>query len=123
MQDHPSVVPGTYKAKLRLFPILLFTLCSLVLAAVSYVKPQPYRAFYGGLAGLLIFALIYQYLKETSLTRNHLAAVAAVTDYRLRGKHTPYFGGGVPTMKYEFVIHKIPLEIIRCTGLCSTRSF
>ena len=89
--------------KLRLRPVLFFGACLAILATASYFKPEPYRAFYGSLAGLLIFAMVYQYRKETSLVRNHLSAVAVVTDYRLRGKRAPYFGGGVPIIKYEFV--------------------
>jgi hypothetical protein len=93
----------TGKPKLRFRPIVFFSACVLVLAAASYFKPQPYRALYGGLAGLLIFAMAYQYRKETRLLGNHLSAVAVITDYRLRGKHAPYFGGGVPIIHYEFL--------------------
>ena len=89
--------------KVRLGPVIFFIVCAGVLAAASYFKPEPYRAFYSGLAGLLTFALFCQYRKEARLVRNHLSAVAVVTDYRVRGKHAPYFGGGVPIIKYEFV--------------------
>jgi hypothetical protein len=93
----------TAKPKLRLKSVLFFGTCVAVLGWATYFKPEPYRAFYGGLAGLLIFALVYQFRKETSLVRNHLSAVAVVTDHRVRGKYAPYFRGGVPIIKYEFV--------------------
>ncbi|MGH9515815.1 MAG: DUF3592 domain-containing protein [Terriglobales bacterium] len=95
--------PLTAKPRIRLRPVLFLLACGLVLGLASYFRPEPYRALYGSLAGLLIFALVYQYRKETSLVRNHLSAVAVVTDYVVRGKHAPYFGGGVPIIKYEFV--------------------
>jgi hypothetical protein len=89
--------------KLRLRPVVFLGVCATVLAVASYFKPEPHREFYGALAALLVFAMMYQYRKETSLVRNHLSAIAVVTDYLVRGKHAPYFGGGVPIIKYEFV--------------------
>jgi hypothetical protein len=91
------------KPKLRLRPIIFFGACTLVLATVSYSRPEPYRAVYGTLALLLVLTLIVQYRRETTLVRNRLSATAIVTDYRVRGKHAPHLGKGVPIIKYEFV--------------------
>lgn len=93
----------TVQPKLRLRPIVFFGACILVLASASYFEPEPYRAFYGGLAALLTFAIIVQYRRERLLARNRLSAVGVVAEYRVRGKGVPHFGKGVPTIKYEFV--------------------
>ena len=92
-----------FRPKLRLQPIIFFTGCVAVLGAASYVKPEPYRAFYGGLAALLAMALIVQYRRERRLVSNPLSATAVVTDHKIRGKGVPYFGTGVPIIQYEFV--------------------
>lgn len=91
------------KPKLRIRPVLFFVGCLAVLGFATYFKPEPYRAFYGGLATLFAFALLVQYRRETSLVRNRLSAIGTVTDYRVRGKGVPHLGKGVPTIKYEFV--------------------
>lgn len=94
----------TTRPKLRLRPVIVFVACIAVLAALSYFKPQPYRAFYGGLAALATFTLVVQYRRETALIRNHrVSATAIVTEYKVTGKHAPYFGKGVPIIQYEFV--------------------
>ena len=93
----------TVQPKLRLRPIVFFGACVLVLAAASYFKPEPYRTFYGGLAVLLVITMIVQYRRERMLVSNRLSAIGIVTDYIVRGKHAPYFGKGVPIIKYEFV--------------------
>jgi len=93
----------TVQPKLRLRPIVFFGACVLVLAAASYFKPEPYRAFYGGLAALLVIAMIVQYRRERLLVSNRLSAIGVVTDYTVRGKHAPYLGKGVPVIKYEFI--------------------
>jgi len=93
----------TPPTKLRLRPVLFFVGCLAVLGFASYFKPEPYRAFYGALAALLTFALVVQYRRETSLMRNRLSAIGIVTEHRVRGRHAPYFGKGVPVIKYEFV--------------------
>jgi hypothetical protein len=100
--DH-NVELLTLQPKVRLRPIVFFVACVLVLACASYFKAEPYRAFYGALAGLLAFAMIVQYRRERLLVGNRLSAIGAVTEYRVRGKGVPHFGKGVPTIKYEFV--------------------
>jgi hypothetical protein len=72
------------------------------LSAASYFKPEPYRAFYRGLAALLAMALIVQYRRERRLVSNPLSATAVVTGHKIRGKGVPYFGTGVPIIHYEF---------------------
>ena len=93
----------TLQPKPRIRPIVFFAGCILVLGCASYFKPEPYRAFYGGLAAFFAFAIIVQYRRETILARNHLSAIALVTGYRVRGKGVPHFGKGEPTIKYEFL--------------------
>jgi hypothetical protein len=86
----------TLQPKPRIRPIVFFAGCILVLGCASYFKPEPYRAFYGGLAAFFAFAIIVQYRRETILARNHLSAIALVTGYRVRGQGVPHFGKGVP---------------------------
>jgi hypothetical protein len=93
----------THEHSLRLRPIIFFSACVIVLALASYLQAEPHRAIYGGLAALLVFTLVVQYRREKFLVRNHLCAIAIVTEYRVRGKGIPHFGKGVPTYKYEFV--------------------
>jgi hypothetical protein len=93
----------TPPTKLRLRPVLFFVGCLAVLGFATYFKSEPYRAFYAGLAALFAFALIVQYRRETHLVRNQLSAMGVVTEHRVRGRHAPYFGKGVPTIEYEFV--------------------
>jgi hypothetical protein len=89
--------------RLRRRPIILFAACIGFLGCMSYLKPEPYRAAYGGLAAAAAIALIVQYRRESVLVRNRLSATGVVTDWRVRGKGVPHFGKGVPVMKYEFV--------------------
>ena len=98
-----SVEPQTTQPKLRLRPIIFFGACFSVLVLASYFNREPHRALYGALAAALAIAMIVQYRRETALVRNALSATAVVTDHRIRGKHAPYFGGGVPVIQYEFV--------------------
>jgi hypothetical protein len=101
--NDPNVQLLSLEGKLRIRPVVFFLACVTVLGCASYFKLEPYRAFYGALAGLLAFALLVQYRRETSLVRNQLSATGIVTEHRVRGRHAPYFGKGVPTIKYEFV--------------------
>lgn len=73
MAGAEEVLVGTTDAptKPRIRPIVFLAGCVPVLGCASYFKPEPYRAFYGGLAAFFAFAIIVQCRRETIFASNH----------------------------------------------------
>jgi hypothetical protein len=93
---------GLAVPKVRSRVIVYFVVCFAGLGAISYFKPQPYRAAYACLDAAAIVYFLHQYRKERALVESRLSAIGIVTDYRVLGRGV-HFGEGKPVLKYEFV--------------------